>query len=186
MKIELTQIKIEGWSLDVGANFEDLYKIYEHVLQNDDWWHFFREGDYTLIRCLNKNVKQVSKLLETEHGIMPSQIKVTKPWVDNIKVTKKYQEEFIYMFHAFSVLSMKLLEAEDVQSPDQVMVNFIGVFDRVIHCFLNVVRSNKKIETFKPFIPIKRENHVKGAWEAMLIIHNALMRMYTLGSFSDG
>ena len=67
MKIELTQIRIEGWSLDVGANFEDLYKIYEHVLQNDDWWHFFREGDYTLIRCLNKNVKQVSKLLEIEH-----------------------------------------------------------------------------------------------------------------------
>jgi len=156
MKIELTQIRIEGWSLDVGANFEDLYKIYEHVLQNDDWWHFFREGDYTLIRCLNKNVKQVSKLLEIEHGIMPGQIKVTKPWIDNISTTRAYQEEFTYMFHAFSVLSMKLLEEEDKQSPYEVATNFIGVFDRVVHCFLNSGRSHEKVKSFIPLYLLKK------------------------------
>jgi hypothetical protein len=184
MKIELTQIKVEGWNLDVDSNFQELHKIYKYQLCTDDWWHFFREGDYTLIRCLNENVHEVSKLLQTEHGITPEQIHVTKPWVDNIEITKEYQEEFTYMFHAFSVLAMKSFEREDTQSPYEMMSDFMHIFDRVVHCFLNVGRSHKKVQAFKPFMPVKKDSHVAGIWESMLITHNALMRMYTLGTFS--
>ena len=185
MKIELTQIKVEGWNLNVDSNFVALYNVYEHALKEDDWWHFFREGDYTLIRCQGSSVEMVISLLKTEHGIMPEeQIKITTPWVDNIEITKAYQEEFTYMFHAFSVLAMKSFEKEDAQSPYEMMSDFMHIFDRVVHCFLNVGRSEKKVQAFKPFMPVKKDSHVAGIWESMLITHNALMRMYSLGTFT--
>jgi len=47
----ISEIKIEGHDLDEGDNLANLFTIYKEVLVDDELWHFFREGDYTLIRC---------------------------------------------------------------------------------------------------------------------------------------
>lgn len=185
--MRLSEIKIEGHDLDEGDNFSHLYKMYNEVLVDDDLWHFFREGDYTLIRCDELSLGKLTKMLE-DYGIMPGQINITDVWVDNIKATRKYQEAFTYIFHGFSVLAMQLYGAEDhgalKMSSNEALERFIGVFDRVVHCFLNMARSEKKIHGFAPFLPLRRESHLYGAWESSILLHNAIMRMYTLGTFS--
>lgn len=182
--MNLTEIKVEGFNLDEDENFRSLYEIYRDILVDDDWWHFFREGDYSLIRCEDDMVGKVTKYLEDNLGIMPGQIEITEPWVDNIKATRTYQTEFMYMFHAFSVLAMKLLADEQGRSQEEATFSTISVFDRVVHCCLNNIRSDRTVEGFGAFIPLKRESHIFNMWESAMIMHNALMRMYTLGNYS--
>jgi len=183
----ISEIKIEGHDLDEGDNLANLFTIYKEVLVDDDLWHFFREGDYTLIRCDEMSLGKITKILE-DQGIMPGQITITDEWIDNIEATRKYQEAFTYVFHGFSVLAMQLYEGEEhgamEMSVNEALETFVGVFDRVVHCFLNVARTDKKIKGFSAFIPVKRESHLWGIWESSFIMHNALMRMYTLGSYS--
>ncbi|KXH69819.1 MAG: hypothetical protein AM326_01730 [Candidatus Thorarchaeota archaeon SMTZ-45] len=180
----ISEIKIEGCDLDAGDNFKDLFQCYKEILIEDPIWHFFREGDYTLIRCEDNTVGPVTKYLEDKMGIMPGQITVTEEWEDNIKATRRHQEAYAHIFHGFSMLAMMLYEEEMQYSANEAMERFIGTFDRIVHCFLNIARSDKKIKGFTPFIPVKKADHVGGIWESALIMHNALMRMYTIGNYS--
>jgi hypothetical protein len=180
---EISEIKITNFNLDEDGNLSKLFRLYINVLLKDNWWHFFREGDYTLIRCTQQSVNEVTQFFHNLE-IDPEQLEFTEVWKDNIPRTRKYQDEFTYMFHAFSVLSMKMYEEEIHLEMDDVMDNFTGIFDRVVHCFLNTARTDLKTEGFKPFIPIKNENHVFALWESMIITHNALMRMYSIGNYS--
>ena len=186
--MEISEIKVERFDLDMNNNHEKLYQLYKAHLVEDQWWHFFREGEYTLIRCEPGRVEVVTAHLEDKIHIMPGQITVTAAWEDNIPVTQENQTAFTYIFHGFSVLAMTIYENEYhgvvEMTSSEAMGKFLGVFDRVLHCFLNVARTDKKIEGFAPFIPIKRPEHLGSMWESMLIVHNALMRTYTIGNYA--
>ena len=42
-----------------------LYELWNKVLKNhDEWWHFFYEGEETLIRVEAKSLKLVEKLIK--------------------------------------------------------------------------------------------------------------------------
>jgi len=180
LTFELSSIRIDNFDLDKEGNIFQLHQLYKDVLIADDWWHFFREGEYTLVRCASDIASEVVDYLVEVLHMDRDDITVTQDWVDNIKPTRDNQTAFTYIFHGFSILAMTILE-------DDKNVMFDAIFDRVIHCFLNMARQVEKFEDVMPFIPGQAPgniNHAMTVWEAMKICHNALMRTYTIGRHS--
>ena len=95
MHLKLVQIRIELASTSV--NWDLLKQLKKDVLSNDKYWHFFWEGDYTLIRCPSRRVRKVVKWLESRD----IECTVEGPYQDNIPITRKYGDEFVPMFHVF-------------------------------------------------------------------------------------
>lgn len=84
---------------------EDVIKfLYEKILHRDNWWHFFYEGAYVIIRCSFPFAPFVKRKLR-RLDIIPT---VVKPWVDDNKTVNKYRRHFAKLFHEYSVLIMHM------------------------------------------------------------------------------
>lgn len=127
-----TQNKIvEFWMLwfnseGMEAAFSHISTIYEEILRKDPLWHYFYEGDYSLIRCSKKYEKAVAKYLR-ENNIT---FKKPKEWKEGLYVTQKYQYIFKHIFHQTSVLALELFKNEDFKF-------YVSAADRIIHPFFN-------------------------------------------------
>jgi len=178
--VDMDSIQIDNWNLDNEGGIFELHQLYTDILKTDNWWHFFREGECTLIRCKFDHTQEIIRyLLEVLHK-GEDDINVTSPWVDNIKVTEAHQEEFMYIFHGFSELAMKILV-------DDKNVLLDSVLDRVVHCFMNMARDTDQFKDIMPFIPGESPDnisHAQTVWESMKLCHNAIMRSYTIGRWS--
>ncbi len=171
--IDLAELKIYGlnekWGdADSGADALELMReVYKTVLSNDHRWHFFWEGDYTVIRCDSFYANTVDNYFSTFDDF-------TVVWKqggydENIPVTKKYLEAYVPIFHGYSVLAMEM-DNDD----------FIEILERNNHCFLNMVTREELIERYA--VPGDRfETHKGMGWEAIVLSHVANLRMYTCG-----
>ncbi len=85
-----------------------LKELYDDTLKYFDDWHFFYEGDYSLLRINDWSIPKVEMFLK-ERGI-----KYTRKgeWKEPWHITQKHQGLFQQMFHTFSVLCMLMTEKE--------------------------------------------------------------------------
>jgi hypothetical protein len=133
-------------------------KLYDEILHVDEWWHFFYEDSYMLVRFSVSLCTPIEKFLEKRK----IQYHSPRNWIDNIPITKEYQEQFAYIFHAYSVLAMKTQKSKDKKIRE--------LFDRITHCFLNNVRT--KTRSSDPL------------WEINTILRAAVDRAYTIGWYT--
>ena len=138
-----------------------LHRLWKRHLRKDDKWHFFWEGHYTLIRCQSLFVPKVVAFLRYHRIDTVNQ----GPWVDNIEITKKYQDEFQQMFHAFSEIAMKCVNADN-----QILAELV---DRVFHCFLNNMVTNERRDGDYVY------------WEPKLVMNCAIQRATTIGQLIE-
>jgi hypothetical protein len=131
--------------------------IYENILKNDKYWHFFYECKYSIIRCSRKYKKKVKEYLEINN----IKHEYNGPWIDGSYIVETYKEEFINLFHEFSMLAVKL---------DEKLLNQTA--DRVCHCFLN--HCTYMAETY-------RKNYGQHGWESYLMGRLAADRAYYIG-----
>ncbi len=110
-------------------NHELLKEMYNKFLKYDKEWHFFYEGEYTLLRVNERYMSSVREFLDRCNVKHTHQGRWKEPWT----ITKKYQSLFKDMFHSFSVLCMLMTEKE-----------FPEILDRVTHCFLNNARTPER------------------------------------------
>ncbi len=135
-----------------------LKRLYHTVLHRDPNWHYFIEGSYNIIRFSYSFWDEIKEILELhEAGISP----YPKIWVDDQTATRKYQNVFQKMFHAFSLMPMQNYKEEE----------FSLILDRVIHCFVNHQIL---------FLP-RTFARLGVTMEAQLIAHNAVARASYIG-----
>jgi hypothetical protein len=146
-------------------------EIYDKVLKKDAYWHFFWEGSYTVIRHEVGYYSHIKHLVEEYTGTLDV-VKVEKGYRENIKMTKKYLDAYIPIFHGYSILALEM-EDED----------FIEAFERNTHCFLNMATRNSIRSQFK--IPGDiAETHTGMGWEAIAIHMLGHMRGWTAGWYN--
>lgn len=119
----------------------------------------FFEGYYFIVRCSASFYDDVLRYLDTnditykEKGL----------WIDEQSTTRRNQDLYQLMFHAFSELAMRN-EAK----------NITFNLDRVVHCFLN-----------HQFLALHESGVIEKygvAWEPSLISQNLINRALFVGS----
>jgi len=106
--------------------FAHIVRIYDKILYMDPNWHYFYEGEYSLIRCSYKFAKLVIKYFKSNL----IEFRFRSDWEESLYVTHEYREIFKQMFHTFSVLSIEMYKNGD----DRYLMQ---AGDRVCHCFHN-------------------------------------------------
>lgn len=162
LEVDLQEIgKDPRWfNDDPKLAFKTLKALYHRVLKYDSWWHFFYEGmNKTTLRFSPES--QISLCRELERR----KVKYSAPcvWRDGNHTVRKYQTQFVHLFHLFAVIAMK--------SHQEDLGGLYGLSDRVVHCFLNAQTYNwAETETPGWSTPITGEAHLLGA----LAINRAL------------
>lgn len=156
----MKSFKLFDFSFDAPGDVIVLKDLYDIILREDSQWHFFWEGNYTVIRCgstaskIERHLKRLNIKYEVEK------------WEDNIPITNKYQEQFQIIFHGFSELAMNLKEDE-----------IHPILERATHCFLNncLTKSNGLLDLCKG---MQLSNNL---WESVAIAAVLIGRAYTTG-----
>lgn len=157
----------DGLAYYEPGGLSKLKGIWAELLCKDPRWHFFFEGDYTLIRCDGGFADRLEKKLRN----LGLKFERTGEWVDNIAITRKYQELFEAIFHGNSEFAMR---AEDRE---------ISVFlDRITHCFLNNCRTIGRIEKWKVALGVAQPALY---WESMLLSQAATGRALVIGELAS-
>jgi len=146
-----------------------LKTFYKEVLHKDKYWHFFWEGDYTVVRCTAtsaKAIKKIIKRLRKNDGVPLDYQDVE--YKENIPSTIKHLDSFISIFHGFSVIAITM-EKGTIE----------GTLERINHCFLNMICMTEDAKAMREFL--KKEGSLKISYETMLITKVVLSR-----SFMDG
>ena len=165
MQLTLTKFSPSSFNWDL------LKKMYEEVLHEDSYWHFFWEGQETFIRCTRSSAKKLAKMCET-HIITHT----CAPYKENIDATKKYLHIFLPMFHCFSVMAMQL-ENGDLRD----------VLDRVCHCFLNTQTEAEDAKAFRK-ARMEGDDYTMDSftWESLILGRVANARAFTIGRIIRG
>lgn len=122
--------EIELFSFPDGKFNDDYVKawsfikdLYWDIFKGDENWHFFYEGEFTVIRFSYKFLKDIKTYL-SQRNIRTS---IAKRWIDSSKIVEKYKEEYTKLFHIFSMFSIFVPTTEELHQ----------VFDRIAHPFCN-------------------------------------------------
>ena len=107
---------------DPELTWSILKSLYDKILRRDPFWHFFYEGEFSIVRCSGELTKEVCDFLD-EHDIVYTEPSV---WMDSSGTVRRFHTVFTTLFHSYSVLAM---EYDDVE--------WFYVADRVIHCYMN-------------------------------------------------
>jgi len=166
--MKLREIKL----LNFGAceySWSILKTFYKEALCKDKYWHFFWEGDYTVVRCTSTSARAVEKIIKKlrKKENIPLEYQDVE-YKENIPATIKHLDAFISIFHGFSVIAITM-EKGTIE----------GTMERINHCFLNMAGMTEDAKAMKEFL--KREGSFKVSYETMLITKIALSR-----SFMDG
>jgi len=154
---KVVEIHLLNFNEDMPKAWQHILDIYQLVLYKDDYWHFFYEGPYSIIRCSKKYKKDVKKYLIAFN----IEYKDVGPWVDGSKSVEKYKNRFIHLFHEFSMLAMELEEGW-----------FLLVADRICHCFFNHCTYMAEES---------RDRYGTNMWEAVLMGHLSIYRARHVG-----
>jgi hypothetical protein len=122
--------EIELYSFPGGKFNDDYVKawsfikdLYWDVFKDDENWHFFYEGEFTVIRFSYKFLKDIKAYLN-QRNVGTS---IAKKWIDSSKIVEKYKEEYAKLFHVFSMFAIFVPTTEELHQ----------VFDRIAHPFCN-------------------------------------------------
>lgn len=166
----LKEIKVYGLHWDKSHHVDLIRKLWlERLEGDDDHWHFLYEGEYTVFRCMSGSVLDVVDFFKEADGdnvIKEFRIEKCGDWLDNVPITKKYQDEFTIILHGLTVLALQHEEKE-----------FADLLDRVVHCFFNMCWTPEKG---------KRASKHAGLhyFEAMSICFCAIRRQNIIGFLS--
>ncbi len=153
-------LEVELWGLNelVGINedeetaWELIKYLYNHILINDEHWHFFYENFYNIIRCSESFYPEVIKELDAL-GVC---YKEKGEWIDSSQTVKKYHNIYRDLFHNFSLIAVQEYDADEIHS----------IYDRLSHCFLN-----------HQFYVLEEYRAMHGRqWEAALMNRSAMYR----------
>ena len=140
-----------------------LKDVYDKILRDDPFWHFFYEGEYSIIRCSGEFTAGVCDLLD-EFSVVYTEPTV---WYDSSEYVKYYHTVFTYLFHGFSVLAMEYPNEE-----------WFVVSDRVIHCYMNH-------QWYRDWAQWFRKCWGEELWETMALSEHAARRTNYRG-YCDG
>lgn len=157
--VKLYEIRLNNFN---EIKEETLHALWKQILHKDPWWHFFYEGTWTLLRV--STTKNIYKWLK-KHKI---EYEYKKIWKDNIPTTRKFQEEFLYIFHGYSELAMKNFGTTSKEIKP--------VLDRVVHCFMNNIISDRRRESVDYYAD----------WEPLMIVECGIQRARTIGMILAG
>lgn len=124
---EVMQFRLDGFNDDgLDKAFLRIVDIYDKILYKDPNWHYFYEGDHSLIRCSFKYVDLVETYLK-KNGIS-----YVPPdhWEEGTYTTVMYKDIYKHIFHSISVLMIQMYKNDDGR-------NLLEAGDRVIHPFFN-------------------------------------------------
>ena len=121
-KPKIVEFHLLDFNEDMEAAWTRILELYNTILKNDDYWHFFYEGKYSIIRCSKKYKNNVEKHLNNNDIVY----EYKGPWIDGSTYVEHHKQRFIHIFHEYSMLAIELDED-----------NFVSVADRVCHCFFN-------------------------------------------------
>lgn len=166
---KIVEFNLEDFNEDMRGAFDNLYRLYQKILIKDSNWHFFYEGDFTILRCGAGWVDAVRVYL------MKNDIKHTQPkeWVEPWELTREMQDCFGPIFHSLSVLVMELFRRNRLLWYDKLITNSV---DRVIHPFLNMATY---LKYFNAEAGIQKGPFVK--WEAEVMASLTVSRAHTAG-----
>jgi len=116
------------------AKFRFLLKeLHFCVLNEDDNWHFFLEGQYNLLRFSARFRDRVEEVLKMNEVIFVRENvndrMSARVWVDEQEATRAHQKHFMKIFHEYSVMAITI---ENYTTHKLTLLA-----DRVIHCFFN-------------------------------------------------
>lgn len=120
----VNRIKLIQYQIHKDLEQKTFRDIGRKILKNDPIWHFFHDGQYSLIRMQENAYRQIT----LEAYLKRKKIGFDKrPYEDPHELVRKYQDLFIPAFHAFTVLGLERGEGE-----------LGSLLERVSHCFLNM------------------------------------------------
>ena len=132
-KEKIMEFKLEGFNKNMREAFGILNRLYRSVLIIDPNWHFFYEGDYTILRCGEEYIDAVR--FQLSHGGVSFKW-APEEWIEPWELTAEFQDCFGPIFHSLSVLIMELFERKYLAlEVDPLILNSA---DRIIHPFLNM------------------------------------------------
>ena len=164
-------LTIPGMTKELGIFL--LKNMYHKILCEDEQWHFFFEYNKLVVRFVAKHLKRFEKVVKGELQDMPEASYYFTKYDENIKITKKYIEHFVPIFHHFAIMSLKFKPEEDLQ----------GITDRIFHCWLNMAMPSNGFDAYLKSIP-DSDKVVLG--EALVGAHMTVMRAFTVGWFGAG
>jgi hypothetical protein len=154
---KILQFNLLDFNKDLDAAWIHILAIYADILKDDDKWHFFYEGDFSIIRCQAKYQKKLEKYFK-DNDI---DFQCRGEWKGDHWAVEKYKEYFTNMFHYFSMLAIKMEENE---------MRFVA--DRIIHPFFNHCHYMAEQH---------REAYGEHAWEGYIMAHLAAGRAVHCG-----
>jgi hypothetical protein len=153
----MVEFNLNGFNGDMGNAWFLIKELHRRVLKDDPEWHFFYEGNFSIIRCRNKFASRVEKFFE--HSLID--YKYNGTWVDSSYAVRDYIDFFKPLFHLYSTLALKLNEGD-----------LFHVSDRVNHCFFN-----HQSYVAKSYVKAYGQNF----WEAQLMGELAVRRAHYIG-----
>jgi hypothetical protein len=160
-KPKIIEFHLLKFNEDMLASWCHILDIYQRILYKDNYWHFFYEGDYSIIRCSKKYKKNVIKYLEH----CEIEYKYMGTWNDGSKAVEEYKTRFTHLFHEFSMLAIEMKEDW-----------FMLVADRVCHCFFNHCTYMAEEA---------RSRYGENMWEGILMGQLAIYRAHHIGKLDQ-
>lgn len=142
-----------------GKDKELITEVYNKILYKDKYWHFLFEGKFSVIRCRNRYAKKVSRFFNKKDFNTD-----IIDYKEDQDITKKYLEQFIPIFHNYSVLAVTF-------DPDY--DDFLTLFHRIVHCFLNTMSSPDLIK--------KYSDGNNWTWESYIMNQLAIKHAFSRG-----
>lgn len=163
---EVVEFFLPDFNEDLDKAWAKINALYDKVLHKDQNWHFFYEGEYSIIRCSQEFEEKVIEFFE-EFDI---QYEFNGLWIDGSSVVCKYRKIFQPMLHCFSELAISMDE-----------VDLLDVADRVTHCFFNHAYYMAK-DHREPF---KHPDIVDPTlWEAEMMARLSVYRAHYIGKYT--
>ena len=135
--------------------------IYYDILMDDDMWHFFYEGAFSIIRCQKKYKKKLEKYFASNN----IDFKYEGEWTKDHRVVDKHRDCFVRMFHDFTILAITMSEGD-----------FMEIADRITHSLFN--HSTYMNKSF-------RSTHGEHVWEGIILSYIAALRSTHCGQIVE-
>lgn len=156
-RIKLVEFEISAINSDMELATKFFKGVAQFVLHQDNHWHFFYEGEYSLIRCSEKYASTLEEFLKETH--IPYINKGI--WIDGSKYIEKYKKMFIPILHNYTLLSLSLDEND-----------LFLVSDRICHSFFNHC-------TYA--VPKLRKMYGEHSWESFILSQLLIDRAEYIG-----